>query len=193
MTADLRLFTVAAVDKPEQSLTPQHLLISWPPREIRQTPEQHTSGVLIVQGPPFGWQPHWFGVPPPPQVFVPEQLPQVSVPVQPSEIVPQFLPVGHVVAGVQPHWFGVPPPPHVCRPVHAFAGQVMVPLQPSLIVPHCPNAQAVFGVQAVAPHLFGPAPPQFGVLPEQPGLLQSNVSPQPVGTVPHSAPCAAHV
>jgi hypothetical protein len=43
------------------------------------------------------------------------QLPQLSVPVQPSETEPQFLPE-HAVpmeTGVQPHMFAEPPPPHV--------------------------------------------------------------------------------
>ncbi len=53
-----------------------------------------------------GMQPHTFGVPPPPHVFpVPVHGgPQVTVLVQPSEMVPQFLPTGHAVIGWQMHW-----------------------------------------------------------------------------------------
>jgi hypothetical protein len=43
------------------------------------------------------------------------QAPQVYVPPQPFETVPQFLPeqAVDIAIGVQPQTFGVPPPPHV--------------------------------------------------------------------------------
>jgi hypothetical protein len=44
--------------------------------------------------------------------------PQVSVPPQPSLMVPQFVPAGQAVSGVQPHWLGVPPPPQVRGAAH---------------------------------------------------------------------------
>ncbi len=49
--------------------------------------------------------PHTLATPPPPQVWGAVQVPQVSVPPQPSEIVPQFFPCAAQVVGV-----------------HAFAG-----------------------------------------------------------------------
>src|SRR5262249_58718271 len=45
--------------------------------------------------------PERFGVPAPPQVGGAVQAPQVSVPPQPSEIVPQFFPCAAQVVGVQ--------------------------------------------------------------------------------------------
>jgi hypothetical protein len=39
-----------------------------------------------------GVQPQTLGVPPPPQLWFPEQVPQLIEPPQPSEMVPQFLP-----------------------------------------------------------------------------------------------------
>jgi hypothetical protein len=37
-------------------------------------------------------QPHWFACPPPPHVWGPLHVPQLSVPPQPSGIDPQFAP-----------------------------------------------------------------------------------------------------
>lgn len=48
------------------------------------------------------------------------QVPQLSVPEQPSEIVPQFFDCSAHVVGMHvpmPHTFEVPPPPQVSRPV----------------------------------------------------------------------------
>jgi hypothetical protein len=61
-----------------------------------------------------GVQPQTLGVPPPPQVFVPVQAPQVRVPPQPLEIEPQFLPWAAQVVGVQPQTLATPAPPQVC-------------------------------------------------------------------------------
>src|SRR5204863_6105477 len=75
------------------------------------------------------------------------QAPQVRVPPQPSEIVPQFFPwAAHVVA-VQPppQTFATPPPAQVCGAVQA--PQVSVPPQPSAIAPQFfPCAAQVVGV-----------------------------------------------
>jgi hypothetical protein len=57
------------------------------------------------------------------QVWHGPQVPQVSVPPQPSEIVPHVLPWAAQVVGVQPHALAVPPPPHVC----GAAQQVALP------------------------------------------------------------------
>src|SRR5262249_35382375 len=55
---------------------------------------------------------------PPPHVCGAVQTPQVSVPPQPSGIVPQFFPWAAQVVGVQtPQTFATPPPPHVCGAV----------------------------------------------------------------------------
>ncbi len=75
-------------------------------------------------------------------------MPQVSVPPQPSAIVPQLSPAGHVVFGVQPQTLGLlgVPPPQVCGAVHA--PQTTVPPQPSATVPQLsPAGHVVFGVQ----------------------------------------------
>ena len=82
--------------------------------------------------------------------------PQLRMPPQPFETVPQFSPAGQLVAGVQPQTFGVPPPPQVCEPLQL--PQLIVPPQPFAIVPQLsPAGQAVMGVQ---PHwLTTPAPP----------------------------------
>jgi hypothetical protein len=81
----------------------------------------------------IGVQPHTFCVPPPPQVLGAVQFPQLSIPPQPLETVPQLSPDGHAVSGVQLHTFGVPPPPHVFGAVHM--PQLRMPPQPSLIEP----------------------------------------------------------
>jgi hypothetical protein len=45
---------------------------------------------MHVSGVQTGGAPHWLGVPPPPHVLLPEQVPQVMVPPQPSPSVPQL-------------------------------------------------------------------------------------------------------
>ncbi|HZJ56302.1 MAG TPA: hypothetical protein VFD38_19325 [Myxococcaceae bacterium] len=60
--------------------------------------------------------PQTLGVPPPPHVAEPLQLPHWSVPPHPSLIEPQFFPWAAQVVGVHvlpPQTFGVPPPPQV--------------------------------------------------------------------------------
>jgi hypothetical protein len=104
-------------------------------------------------------QPHTLGVPPPPQVFGAEQVPQLSEPPQPSASVPQFLPCAVQVVGVQPHTLGVPPPPQVCGAVQL--PQLSEPVQPSEMVPQfLPWAAQVVGVQGAFPQTFGVVPPQ---------------------------------
>jgi hypothetical protein len=61
------------------------------------------------------------------------QAPQVIVPPQPSDAVPQVWPAGQLVFGVQPHTFGAPAPPQVCGAEQV--PQVIVPPQPSDAVP----------------------------------------------------------
>src|SRR5437899_3968046 len=53
--------------------------------------------------------PQTFATPPPPQVCGAVQAPQVSVPPQPSEIVPQFFPCAAQVVGVQRGTFAIVP------------------------------------------------------------------------------------
>ncbi|QSQ22932.1 hypothetical protein JY651_48900 [Pyxidicoccus parkwayensis] len=80
-------------------------------------------------------QPQTFEVPPPPHVWGLMQVPQVYVPPQPFETVPQFFPEHAVLCGitVHPHTFGVPLPPHVWGLVQL--PQVYVPPQPLETVP----------------------------------------------------------
>ena len=74
-------------------------------------------------------QPHTLVVPPPPQVCGAVQVPQFSVPPQPSASEPQFFPCAAQVVGVQPQTFAVPLPPQVWGAVQA--PQLSVPPQPS--------------------------------------------------------------
>jgi hypothetical protein len=63
-----------------------------------------------------GVGPQTFGVPPAPQVSPVPHVPQESTELQPSLMVPQFLPSAAQVVGVQgpvPQTFGVPAPPQV--------------------------------------------------------------------------------
>src|ERR1700677_3721753 len=45
--------------------------------------------------------PHWLAIPPPPQVAGEVQVPQLSVPPQPSPVVPQLTPRAPQVVGTQ--------------------------------------------------------------------------------------------
>src|SRR5256885_2263447 len=71
--------------------------------------------------------PQTFAMPPPPQICGAAQVPQVSVPPQPSRIVPQFLPWAAQVVGVQVQ-------PAMGVPTHAPAAHVSPEVQglPSL-------------------------------------------------------------
>jgi len=99
------------------------------PQPLGTEPQFCPSGQEVI-----GVQPHSPTTPPPPQVSKPVQVPQLTVPPQPSGWVPHsggsIKPV-HAVFGVQPHIPGVPvtPPPQVsgARQVP----QLIVPPQPS--------------------------------------------------------------
>jgi hypothetical protein len=67
------------------------------------------------------------------QVALTGQVPQLSVPPQPSGIVPQFLPCAEHVVGVQPPPVWHVPPVHVCPVGHV---QLIMPPQPSETLPH---------------------------------------------------------
>jgi hypothetical protein len=142
-------------------------------------------------------------------------VPQSSVPPQPSVGVPHAAPIWSHVLGVHPHLFGVAeaspasggPPPQVCpagHPPHATA-----PPQVSEIVPHLP-AHDVLGTHVPVPQVLATPPPPHVWAPAQvggtpppsasasspastvpPSEEQTNVPPQPSGTTPHDAPCAA--
>jgi len=82
------------------------------------------------------------------------------------------------LSSVHPQTLGVPPPPQLC-PVPVHAGQVIVPLQPLLTVPHCPVAH-VLGTQhgvhcKVPPHPSDCAPQSpahvFFVHPQTPAVV----------------------
>ena len=117
--------------------------------------------------------PQTLGIPPPPQVSVPLQLPHWSVVPQPSLIAPQFFPCAAQVVGVQvlaPQTLGVPPPPQVSPAPHEPHWSVAP--QPSLMVPQfLPWAAQVVGVQVPAPQTLGvPPPPQVWPEPQVPQL-----------------------
>jgi hypothetical protein len=107
------------------------------------------------------------------------QLPQLMVPPQPSEIVPQTSPAGQALIGVQPQTFGTlgVPPPHVLLPEHV--PQFTVPPQPSLIVPQLSGeGQPVCLVQPQTLAMPGFPPPQVWpaahvpqLIPGQPGAV----------------------
>lgn len=136
-------------------------------------------------------QPHWLGVtaPHPWPDPVPHVAPvQVTVPLQPFEIVPQLLPEGQLVMAVHPHRFAVPPPPHVCGWVHE--PQDTVPLQPLGAVPQvCPDGHACAALRGVQPHTLAvPLPPHVSGGVHDP---QVYVPPQPLGTAPQFLPAHA--
>src|SRR5438093_3081233 len=147
-----------------------------------------TSVVQRLPSSQVGAVPQTFATPAP-QVCGAVQAPQVSVPPQPSAIVPQSFPCAAQVVGVHvPQTFVTPAPPQVCGAVQA--PQVSVPPQPSAIVPQFfPCAAQVVGVHV--PQTFAaPAPPQVCGAVQAP---QVSVPPQPSAIVPQSFPCAAQV
>ena len=86
-----------------------------------------------------GWQvgpPHIPGVPPPPQVWPAGQLPQFSIPPQPSSLGPHCSFREAQVAGMQaplPQTPGLPPPPQISGGVQV--PQLRTPPQPSPAAP----------------------------------------------------------
>lgn len=148
---------------PQLTVTPQ-LLIAVPQ-------------MLVPQG-SDAVHPHLYGVPPPPHVCLPLQVPQLgSVPPQPSGGVPHVAPTPAHVFGVQPQVPAVPPPPHdlgLTQPPQSRA-----PPQLSVMVPHLP-VQSKTGLQPQT--LVAPPPPHVAGAVQAP---QSCVPPQPSGMVPH--------
>src|SRR5262250_261888 len=137
---------------PPEQLSP--LVVALPSSQVRALPRcsQPTGGgelTSVVQRLPSSqvMMPQTFATPPPPQVCGAVQAPQVSVPPQPSGIVPQFFPCAAQVVGVQvPQTFAVPPPPQVSGAVQA--PQVSVPPQPpGIVTQFFPCAAQVVGVQ----------------------------------------------
>ena len=125
--------------------------------------------------------------PPPPQVTAPPHAPQLSVPPQPSEMLPQFLPRLPQLLATQA--------PQVLLLLHVVPApqvpQLNEPPQPSPYVPQTlPPGQATSGVQA--PHVLALAPPPQ-VWPATLHVPQLSATPQPLSGVPHVAPRAAHV
>ena len=82
---------------PDETLSPLGLEVTVPDRPVTV---RVTWDLPALQVPPP--PPQTFGVPPPPQVCGEEQVPQVKVPPQPSEALPQLNPRDEHVAGVQP-------------------------------------------------------------------------------------------
>ena len=95
-----------------------------------------------------GWQPHWFGVPPPPHESGRVQ-PQNSVPPQPLSMLPH-CPGAHVF-GVQ-HWSVMLL--QICVPVQKL--QLSIPPQPSESVP--PQVMPAYDSQVFGVH-WGPQMP----------------------------------
>ena len=154
-----------------------------PPQPSPIMPQFALSAVHVVgvQVPPP--LPQTNGVPPPPQVspaFV--QVPQLTVPLQPSDSSPQLALIAPhasvAVLGVQPpdeppHWKKTPPPPQVWGAVQV--PQSIVPPWPSLIRPQLALTAAqlaAFGSVLISSVAFGSVPASTlsppTLLPEQP-------------------------
>lgn len=104
-----------------------------------------------------GVQPHAFAVPLPPQVCGGVQLPHCSVPLQPSDTLPQLAPAcAQVLAvhGVSPHLPAMLPPQY-CPAGHEPQSRRLP--QPSLTEPHCTPSST--HVPALHPHWLGLLPP----------------------------------
>ncbi len=153
----------------------------------------------------FGVHPHWFGVPPPPHVLGAVQLPQVSIPPQPFEIIPHSPAVQ--VFGVHPQTLAPAspgPPPHVSGAVQDPQLTMPVP-HPFGIDPQLSGAgHAVSGAQpqtlgapaspAPPPHVSGSVHVPQLIIPPQPseiipqlsggGHAVSGVQPQMPGVPP---------
>ncbi len=113
-----------------------------------QSPAMHlrpcTQSAVVVQAVS---PPQTLGVPSAPQIAGAVQLPQSSVPPQPSEIMPHSALSALQVVGTQSHTLGVPPPPHVSGatqdPQSSGCGHV-----PFAMLPHsAPSSAQVAGVQ----------------------------------------------
>jgi hypothetical protein len=102
----------------------------------------------------FGVQPQTFGDPgaPPPQVSGAVQLPQLTVPPQPSLIVPQSAPPGHVVFGVQ-HWLFWSQTSLACGQQLGALPEQKTPL----VHVHAPSTQS--GATSLPTQLWHAAPP----------------------------------
>jgi hypothetical protein len=98
-----------------------------------------------------------FGVPFAAHVAGALQVPQSSLPPQPSSATPHSAPRSEQVFGLQPQTLTSPSPPHDDGAVHA--PQSSIEPQPSAIVPQFfPCIAQVLGLQ---PHALGtPPPPQ---------------------------------
>jgi hypothetical protein len=100
---------------------------------LDQTPQvwpscAHVSGVQLPD-------PQSPGVPPPPQVCVPEHIPQLRMAPQPSDQDPQLWPSCMHVVGVQLEPAQWPPVLHTCVPGHV-PQLGMMPPQPFGAGPH---------------------------------------------------------
>jgi hypothetical protein len=99
-----------------------------------------------LHSPVQGGTPHLFVMPPPPQIWPIEQLPQSAVtPPQPSATTPHCAPRSVHDFGVQfalppPHVKSWPPPPHVSGAVHE--PQSITAPQPSPTGPHVAFCEA---------------------------------------------------
>jgi hypothetical protein len=128
-----------------------------------------------------------------PQVLGGVQVPQLSVPPQPSGAGPQFLfCIAQLVETVQPQTLTVPPPPHVCGMAQApqlatlrMAPQLSVPeTAPQFLPSLAQNAVSVSGVHPQT--LVVPAPPHVCGIAHVPQLMTLRGAPQL--SVPETAP-----
>jgi hypothetical protein len=173
-----------------------------PQDRVPPQPSGHEPQLLPIPPHVLGVQPQTLavGLVPPPHVCpagqLPPFVPQVTVPPQPSETIPQSRPAGQVVIGEQaplPQTFGVPGPPSAWAPPQVPPSQppqLMVPPQPSGAIPHCrPGWPHAFGVQ---PHDIVPFAFVMHVLPA-PHVPHTRKAPHPSLGLPHVAPSPGHV
>jgi len=81
-----------------------------PPHSSTKVPHSAPIDAHVI----VGVQPHWLGVPPPPQTVGSMHPPQNSPTPHSSTMVPHVAPNdSHVSVDLQPHTFSRPPPPQV--------------------------------------------------------------------------------
>ena len=172
--------------------------------------DAHVSGTQSPpSSPPSGGMnplPHTLGLPPAPHFKGDVQVPQESVPPQPSPAGPQLKPRSTQVFGVQmgagvPHTAGVPPPPHVAGEVHEPHASVSPQPSPAGPQPifwsvhesgtHAPPSIPPSGGTKLDPHVLGlPPPPQMSGAVQDP---QESAPPHPSPAGPQLIPRSLQV
>jgi hypothetical protein len=142
------------VPQPAVRATPQLSLAETVPQFL---PRREQNAVSFS-----GMQPHTFGVTAP-HVWGAVHVPHGSVPPQPSDSDPQFLPSPPHVDAVQPQTFVAPPPPHVFGDAQA-PHEATVRDRPQLSVPKSEpqslpsRVQNAVSLSAAQPHTFAVPP-----------------------------------